>query len=308
MSDGDFDDMFNRALALDKRGEWSEAVEIYESIAKEAPGTQVATYALNCAERLRGFQALAAEVEPPPQGVGGWLLLLCLSLTVFGPLWTLYNLTESFNLLQDFDRFPGLFVVATVDAILSVGLGTFSIYAGVALWSIRPGAVQTAKTFLLCLLGYVAVAAILPFMAGLPSTASEALIAAVVKNTVRGVVFVAIWYSYLNKSGRVSATYPSRPDAKHGENLKERVMMPQLVNTNCVICGQRISSILDARVCPECMSPVHNACLEHVAGQRQLGESACSTCGTNRDDPQAASVRDKLVRERGTSRPPPDET
>jgi hypothetical protein len=69
--------------------------------------------------------------------------------------------------------------------------------------------VQTAKRYLLCFLGYQVIAAVLPFTAGLPSSANEAITAEVVKNVVRGVFYVAIWYSYLNGSKRVKATYES---------------------------------------------------------------------------------------------------
>jgi hypothetical protein len=87
------------------------------------------------------------------------------------------------------------------------GLIAFSIYAGVGLWSIRPGAVRTAKKYFLFYLGYAVIAAALPFMAGLPSAANEAVIGGAVKGTLGGLVSFAIWYSYLNKSERVKATY-----------------------------------------------------------------------------------------------------
>jgi hypothetical protein len=150
----------------------------------------------------------STPAEPRYKGVGGWLLLFCLGLTVFSPLLTIGSLAASYSdSSQYFDQFPGLLVVTVIDTLLSVGLMAFSIYAGTGLWRIRPGAVQMAKRYLLCFLGYHVVAAILPFMAGLPSEANEAMIAQIAKDTFRGVIFVAIWYSYLNKSKRVSATY-----------------------------------------------------------------------------------------------------
>lgn len=150
----------------------------------------------------------AAPVEPRYKGVGGWLLLFCLGLSVFSPLITLGSLVASYSeSSQYFDRFPGLLATIVIDTFLCVGLMVFSIYAGVGLWRTRPGAVQTAKRYLLWSLAYYAVAAVLPFMAGLPSQANDAMMAEVVKETVRGVVYFAIWYSYLNKSERVKATY-----------------------------------------------------------------------------------------------------
>ena len=148
--------------------------------------------------------------EPEYKGVGGWLLLLCLGLTVFSPLSTLGSLAEEYlESSKYFDQFPGLLVITVIYTILSLGIVAFSIYAGVGLWSIRPGAVQMAKRFLLCLLGYHAIAAILPFTAGLPSTATQAMIETGATHLSRGVIYFAVWYSYLNKSKRVIATYHS---------------------------------------------------------------------------------------------------
>lgn len=150
----------------------------------------------------------AAPVAPRYKGVGGWLLLFCLALTVFSPLITLGSLVASYKeYSQYFGRFPGLGVITVIDTFLSVGLMAFSIYAGLGLWRIRPGAVQTAKRYLLWCLAYLVVAAVLPFMAGLPSQANDAMMAEVVKGAARSVAYFAIWYSYLNTSKRVKATY-----------------------------------------------------------------------------------------------------
>jgi len=150
----------------------------------------------------------ATSVEPRYKGVGGWLLLFCLGLTVFSPLITIGSFAASYSQSSRyFDRFPGLLVITVIDTFLSLGLMAFSIYAGVCLWRIRSGAVQTAKKYLLWFLVYLAIAAVLPFMAGLPSTANDTLLAEAAKNTFRGFIYFAIWYSYLNKSKRVRATY-----------------------------------------------------------------------------------------------------
>lgn len=149
-------------------------------------------------------------VDAQYRGVGGWLLFLCVSLTILAPLITLIVAATGFSdSLELYDQFPGLLVTVVIDSILSVGLMAFSIYAGIGLWSIRPGAVQTAKAFLWCYLGYHIIAAILPFMAGLPSAVNELLIEETSKDTFRSIIYFAIWYSYLNQSKRVKATYNS---------------------------------------------------------------------------------------------------
>ena len=151
-----------------------------------------------------------APIESPYKGVGGWLLLFCIGLTVLTPVLSLRSLGISyFETFQYFGQYPGLLVVTIVDTVLSLSLIAFSIYVGVSLWTIRRGAVQMAKRYLVCFLGYHLVAAALPFMAGLSAEANEGMIMPVVKDVFKAVVYVAIWYSYLNSSKRVSATYNS---------------------------------------------------------------------------------------------------
>jgi hypothetical protein len=149
-------------------------------------------------------------VRGEPVGVGGWLLLLCLGLTVFSPLMTIVNLSSSYQKVSPlFRQFPGLYTVSVVDFVLNAGVMCFSIYAGVGLWKKKQGAVHIAKRYLMTFLLYTVVASVLPFMAGLPSEANEAMIAELFKDGFRSLLFFAIWYSYLNKSRRVKNTFPS---------------------------------------------------------------------------------------------------
>ena len=103
--------------------------------------------------------------------------------------------------MEYFDQFPGLLVITAIDTLLSLGLMGISVYAGTGLGSIRPGAVQMAKRYLLCSLAYLAVASILPFMAGLPSAANEVMAVEVFKDVIRGIAYFAIWYAYLQNPG-----------------------------------------------------------------------------------------------------------
>jgi hypothetical protein len=149
-------------------------------------------------------------VQPRYKAVAGWLRFFCIVLTVITPLLTLLLLAKSYNdTYKYFERFPRLVVIMVIDSLLSLSLMGYSIYAGVGLWKIRPGAVRTAKRYLVTYLVYLAIAAVLPFTAGLPSAANMAMLGEVFKSFVRGGVFFAIWYSYLTTSQRVKATYLS---------------------------------------------------------------------------------------------------
>jgi len=142
------------------------------------------------------------------KGVRGWLLLFCVGLTILAPLLTVFSLISGLSESAEvFEQFPGLRIVYFVDAVLSAGLMAFSMYAGISLWTIRPGAVKIAKTYLLCLLGYQVIAAVLPFTAGLPSAANQYLIASAAQDTFKTIIYFGVWYSYLCQSERVRATY-----------------------------------------------------------------------------------------------------
>jgi len=98
---------------------------------------------------------------------------------------------------------------AVIDGLLCSLTVAFSVYAGIRLWDIRPGAVRTAKRFLWCIVGYHAVLLFLPFLAGLPKIATGAMIVSAVTELMGALVYVGLWTSYLNRSQRVRATYDS---------------------------------------------------------------------------------------------------
>lgn len=58
--DPSIDEMFSRALKLDKRGDWAEAVALYEQIAEQVQGQQDGEYAANCAKQIREKMAKGA--------------------------------------------------------------------------------------------------------------------------------------------------------------------------------------------------------------------------------------------------------
>ncbi len=145
-------------------------------------------------------------------GVKGWLLLLCLSLTIFTPLVTAYSLAVGYSQASPhFDTVPGLGSLFLMEGLLSGGLMVYSIFAGVYLWTIRPNAPDFAKGYLKAVMAYAVLACFLPFFTGLPTSASTAVAAAAVIQLIRAIIFVGIWTSYLNKSRRVKATYPTVP-------------------------------------------------------------------------------------------------
>jgi len=111
-------------------------------------------------------------------------------------------------------------MVTIIDGILSIGIVCFSIYAGISLWRVRPNGVTIANTFLMTFMGYAVVANILPFLAGLPANANEAMTAQAFIGMLRSAIIVVIWHLYLVKSKRVRATFPDTVSNGPPENAK----------------------------------------------------------------------------------------
>lgn len=164
-----------------------------------------------------------ANPETMYYGVKGWLLLFCVILTIISPVGgTIVIFTGMPVLLEFVGRFPKVVEALICMGILSAGVMAFSIYAGIALWTIRRGAVKIAKIFLVVYLVYASGIPFLLLMVGLPPSYDEGISRAVFKGIIRGLVFFGVWFAYLTKSKRVKATYgraqelSPAPD-QHGE-------------------------------------------------------------------------------------------
>lgn len=148
------------------------------------------------------------HVEPEYKGVGGWLLLLCLSLTIFTPIARLVNLTEGIKYSNTYSaQFSSLFNVLIIDGLLGIGVVCFSIYAGFSLWTVKRNAVKIAKTCLFVFLVHSVIVVFLYFMAGLSSQDKSTLLLQGTKMILPTVIYFAVWYAYLSNSKRVKATY-----------------------------------------------------------------------------------------------------
>jgi uncharacterized protein DUF2569 len=151
----------------------------------------------------------ATDGETRLRGVAGWLLFFCVSLTVLNPVSSVILLTIGFiGNAPYFIQFPGLLVLTVIDTVVSLALMSASVYAGVGLWRVRPGAVRIARMFLIAGAVYALLAPFTPLLAGLPAEANGALIQAGLQGAARGVLYYVIWLNYLNRSKRVLATYP----------------------------------------------------------------------------------------------------
>lgn len=136
------------------------------------------------------------------ESVGGWLLLLCISLTIISPIRVIYQSSINFmiisSFLNDFD--PEVKTIVFLEIFVGIAITIYSIITGVFLWQIKANAVKFAKTFFVVFLAYVILAAIVSYIYT-PESIDY------IKNTIGNLLYFSIWYTYLVKSKRVKLTY-----------------------------------------------------------------------------------------------------
>lgn len=139
------------------------------------------------------------------ESVSGWLLFLCLLLTLVYPVGMLYRV---FHVLAGplASHQPTHFLIKFVYCGLFAALALFSVAAGLRLWLIEPDAVRFARLFLLVnLAGHLA---FFVFWWVVTSTAATIQIAQMLEShVIPQIASFALWYFYLEHSKRVRRTY-----------------------------------------------------------------------------------------------------
>lgn len=146
-----------------------------------------------------------------PTGVGGWLAFLCFALVVGGPLRLMFDLIGAYLAVsrmtgKNLATFQNILVC---DAAIHIPIAILSARAGIALWKKWPGAVGTAKKFLIIALVCSLLSAFLAF-AWSTSLADEIrtdMMRQIILGLIQSFIFFGIWYNYLRVSKRVRNTY-----------------------------------------------------------------------------------------------------
>ena len=122
-----------------------------------------------CGGNLSGVELKnEAAKYSPYYGVGGWLLLFCISLTIISPLINISSIMSNLSEVGKLgEMFPSLVTIIYVEVALLLLLTAFSIYAGYRLWTIKPNAVGTAKIYLIVLVVFSVLDLLIVMMAGL---------------------------------------------------------------------------------------------------------------------------------------------
>jgi hypothetical protein len=138
-------------------------------------------------------------------GVTGWLLFFCISFGIFFPIGKISIPGQDFALFSKyFDQFTKLKLAADINLFFGFIQAILGFKAGLALYKIKPKAVEQAKKYLLFCLGLSIISLILILWAldyngeWFYMTGNNLLVQS---------LFTLVWYSYLNKSKKVKATY-----------------------------------------------------------------------------------------------------
>lgn len=146
-------------------------------------------------------------------GVKGWLLLLCLNLTIFIPAAYFYQINCVLDLFNSprnkilLLMFKALLAYNVLTMATMLFIAIFSFYAGLRLWHIKPKAVKTAKVFLITQLLLILVITIIrPFMTSTIDSGGK-VFSAILISLIPSLLQFGLWYLYLTKSRRVLNTY-----------------------------------------------------------------------------------------------------
>lgn len=142
------------------------------------------------------------------RGVRGWLLLLCITLSIILPL-RLFAGFESFMKVADASskRFPVYSMRLRCMEIADLFFCMYSLYVGVELWKVRKGAVSKAKLFLLVYLAYNVARTFSPCFSDLNPEIRDRFVGIFGRAALQCMVATAVWHQYLARSVRVKNTF-----------------------------------------------------------------------------------------------------
>lgn len=192
-------------------GEWpSTGLKKFGTIGFRSRANKTITIS-NAITKFNTRQALVEKAIP--RGIKGWLLLLCLNLTIFIPASSIYEVNCIFDLFNSTKNkillfmFKPLLLYNIIIVVSMVCLAIFSFYAGLRLWEVKPRAVKIAKTFLIMQLSLTSIIVIIgPFMT-LPLGGNENILRDIMQRLIPSLLNFSLWYLYLGYSRRVFTTY-----------------------------------------------------------------------------------------------------
>jgi hypothetical protein len=156
--------------------------------------------------KTTGIQATDIEPAIPPP-VTGWLLLLCLLLTLVYPATSVYRILKALPSFFD-GHSPRFIFLLSAYCVVFLGLAVLGFIAGLKLWLVTPDAVRYARrwlwTYLFANFAYFGL-----WLVSAKHLSSLSVAEMGWYHVVGPIPSFALWYFYLENSKRVRATFPS---------------------------------------------------------------------------------------------------
>jgi hypothetical protein len=184
-----------------------------EGMAEWAPLSSVLPYAVSSrplAPPLPPAHPIQQPAVVGPKGVGGWLVVFCIGLTILSPLVSLAQMASTWDSAQaGFSRFPSLKTAVMWENAGTAVLLVYGMVVGCIIWSGHSNGRSVAKTFLVIrLVAFIVVELIAILLMGdLPSEVMAAGIGGVVGAGMTQLIYFLIWWFYFQNSKRVQNTY-----------------------------------------------------------------------------------------------------
>jgi len=151
------------------------------------------------------YPPVAPHSNSPYYGYSGWLAFFCVVQIFIVPVFVLISCAMDVSALGSSNYNLDEFVVLEILGLL--GLGAYAVYTGLKLRRLRPGAVRTAKTYLVVGLLWAVLRVFLALLM-LEGETRDAVGFEEVKGLFQSIISFAIWFSYFNVSKRIKATFP----------------------------------------------------------------------------------------------------
>jgi hypothetical protein len=147
-----------------------------------------------------------ARKKPEVKGIAGWLLFLCVSLTIIGPMGGVLGLISNYNVYKPLFKYNTIYNLYFIDTFISIVLILFAVYTGINLWQQKKEAVKITRLFLLTVLMFIIIEFAL-FVLILPDKVVQFVLPELIGQSLARIIAVVIWYLYLIYSKRVKNTY-----------------------------------------------------------------------------------------------------
>jgi hypothetical protein len=145
------------------------------------------------------------------KGVRGWLLLLCIYLTIIIPIYYLSLFRLIYLILTELNPVPSNQLLWIPDKLLDLNIMVFSFYPGICLWRVRTNAVKITKRFFICVIACKLTIMGVSLIHGILTNPNSSIVTFIIGTyfDIIGIVPIVFWYAYLSKSKRVRVTYKS---------------------------------------------------------------------------------------------------